>query len=130
MKCDETVKDTRPVNLDIGTIDLPLPALTSIMHRISGVIAVVTVGALLWLLDLSLSGEEGFRRAAAVLDLLLVKVILWGLLVALIYHTAAGIRHLVMDLGYGENFEAGVASSKLVYAVTVILAILVGVWLW
>jgi hypothetical protein len=35
-----------------------------------------------------------------------------------------------MDLGIGESFEAGVASSKIVIAVSIILILLLGVSIW
>lgn len=41
----------RPVNLDITTIKLPLPAYTSILHRISGILLFVGVGFLLYALE-------------------------------------------------------------------------------
>ena len=35
------MKPNRPVNLDMGTIALPLPAKASVLHRVSGVAPVV-----------------------------------------------------------------------------------------
>lgn len=55
------MKDNRPVNLDIGTIKLPITAYASILHRISGVVLFVAVGILLWMLDASLASEESFN---------------------------------------------------------------------
>ena len=54
-ECDKTVADKRPVNLDLGAMKWPLPAITSITHRISGVILVAGTAVLLWLLDESLT---------------------------------------------------------------------------
>ncbi|MDZ7784973.1 MAG: succinate dehydrogenase, cytochrome b556 subunit [Halioglobus sp.] len=59
-----------------------------------------------------------------------MKLLLWVVLVALIYHTLAGIRHIIMDFGLGESMEGGVRSSHLVIALSVILALVAGVWLW
>jgi succinate dehydrogenase / fumarate reductase cytochrome b subunit len=56
------VKDNRPVNLDIGTIKLPITAFASISHRITGVILVLASFLMLWALEASLSGPESFRR--------------------------------------------------------------------
>jgi succinate dehydrogenase / fumarate reductase cytochrome b subunit len=120
----------RPVNLDIGTINLPVPALVSILHRASGVILVVGVGILLWLLDWSLTDEESFNTVKNLFDSVLCKLIIWGVLIALIYHTAAGVRHLIMDLGIGESLEGGRNSARIVLIVTVVLAVLVGACIW
>lgn len=121
------MKDKRPVNLDISTIRLPLPAYASILHRISGVILFIGTGILLWLLDRSLASPEGFAEAAASP---LAKFLLWGVLVALGYHTLAGVRHLLMDVDIGESKAAGVLSARIVIIAGIVLALLTGVWVW
>lgn len=122
--------DKRPVNLDIGTIDLPLPALASITHRITGVILVAASAVLLWLLDESLASPEGFAGVAALHDSLLCKLLVWGVLGALIYHSVAGIKHLIMDLGYGETLEGGQLGARLVFIVSALLILIAGVLIW
>lgn len=97
------VKKQRPVNLDLQTIRFPVTAIASILHRVSGVITFVAVGILLWLLGLSLSSQEGFLQAAAIMNSFIVKFIFWGILTALAYHICGGIRHLLMDFGYIEE---------------------------
>jgi len=124
------VNDKRPVNLDIGSIDLPLPALASITHRVSGVFLVAGVAVLLWLLDASLASEESFNAIKETLDSFIVKLILWAVLAGLIYHTAAGVKHLVMDMGIGETLEGGVTGAKIVFAVTIVLTVIVGAFIW
>jgi succinate dehydrogenase / fumarate reductase, cytochrome b subunit len=129
-QCDESVNKKRPVNLDIGTIQLPLPALTSILHRVSGVALFVGVAILMWLLDVSLTDEEHFNTVKVLFDSFFCKLIIWGVLAALIYHTAAGVRHLIMDLGIGETLEGGKRSARIVFIVTIVLVVLVGACLW
>lgn len=122
--------DKRPVNLDIGTIDLPLPALVSITHRITGVLLVAGAAVLLWLLDESLASEEGFNSVKTLADSFVVKLIVWVTLSALIYHCVAGVRHLIMDMGFGETLEGGITSAKLTIIVSGILIVLAGVCIW
>lgn len=124
------MNDKRPVNLDIGTIDLPITAVASILHRISGVILVAGVAVLLWLLDASLSSEESFNALKAGADSFLCKLIVWAVLSGLIYHSVAGVKHLIMDMGIGETLEGGVAGSKIVFAVSLVLIVLLGVCIW
>ncbi len=126
----KAVKSQRPVNLDLRTIKLPITAYTSIIHRVSGVILFVGVAIMLLALDASLSSEEGFAEVKAYLSSPLVKLIVWGLLSALLYHLVAGIRHLIMDTGHGETLEGGKLGSKIVIAVSVVLILLAGVWIW
>ncbi|MFW3613864.1 succinate dehydrogenase, cytochrome b556 subunit [Billgrantia antri] len=121
----------RPVNLDLTTIHFPLPALTSIAHRITGVILFVGLIFAFWALDKSLSSPEGF---AAVKDALahniLAKLVAWGLLSALAFHFVAGIKHLFMDAGYGVTLEGGVKKAQATVVLSAVLIILAGVWVW
>jgi len=124
------VNKKRPVNLDIGTISLPITAYASILHRISGVILFVGVAILMWLLSVSLSGEDNFNQVKALFDSFFCKLIVWGVLAAAIYHSAAGVRHLIMDLGIGETMEGGRRGAKIVFIVSVVLIVLVGALIW
>ncbi|WP_315809610.1 succinate dehydrogenase, cytochrome b556 subunit [Pseudomonas sp. C9-3] len=126
----KAVNSKRPVNLDLRTIQLPITAYTSILHRISGVILFVGIAVLLFALDRSLASEDSFEQVKACLTHPLVKLVIWGLLSALLYHLVAGIRHLVMDVGIGETLEGGKRGSKIVIAVAVVLIVLAGVWVW
>lgn len=120
----------RPVNLDLGTIAFPLPAIASILHRISGVFVFFGVAVLLWLLDASLASEEGFASVKAIGDSIICKLIVWAIAAGLIYHTVAGVKHLIMDLGHGESLEGGINLAKAVFAVSIVLIVLVGAWIW
>lgn len=120
----------RPVNLDIGTIHLPITAYASILHRVSGVALFAIVGLLLWVLDLSLSSPESFASLKECLSGTFAKLILWGSLSALAYHFVAGIRHLIMDMGVGETLEGGRLGAKLVFVFSVVLILLAGAWVW
>ncbi|GGM27183.1 succinate dehydrogenase, cytochrome b556 subunit [Pseudomonas asuensis] len=120
----------RPVNLDLRTIKLPITAYTSILHRISGVILFIGLAALLYGLDLSLSSEDGFARVKAFLAYPLVKLVIWAVLSALLYHLVAGVRHLIMDMGVGETLQGGKLGSQIVLIVSAVLIVLVGVWVW
>ncbi len=120
----------RPVNLDLTKFHFPLPAITSILHRISGVIIFVAMAFLLWGLDMSLESEQSFNSLLAVLDGFFAKLILWGILAALAYHFVAGIKHLVMDAGIGEDLESARLFAKVVIAAAVVLIVLAGVWVW
>ena len=127
----KNAKKQRPVNLDLRTIRFPVTAVASILHRVSGVITFVAVGILLWLLGVSLSSEEGFQTASAIMDSFFVKFIMWGILTALAYHVVVGIRHMLMDFGYlEETFAAGQRSANISIIITVVLSLLAGVLVW
>ena len=124
------MRDKRPVNLDISTIHLPLAAWTSIGHRISGIIVFVGIAFLLWGLDTSLSGEQGFNDLRALGSSPLAKFIAWGILTALAYHLVAGCKHLLMDMGIGESKAGAPWGATIVIVVSLVLAVLIGAWVW
>ena len=120
----------RPVNLDLTTIRLPLPAYTSILHRISGVVLFVGIAFLLYAFDLSLSSEQNFQYLIALLHSPSVKLVTWALLTGLAYHLVAGIKHLIMDAGYAEGKRSGTAAAIITLILAVLLSALAGAWLW
>ena len=85
---------------------------------------------MLYALDKSLSSEEGFGQEKACLTSPLAKLVIWGILSALLYHLVAGVRHLIMDMGIGETLEGGKLGSKIIIAVSVVVIVLAGVWIW
>lgn len=122
------MKQKRPVNLDLLTIRQPLAAIASITHRISGLIVFFGIAGLLYLLDLSLTSAEGFDSLRALGPF--AKFVLWGVLSALAYHTVAGVRHLFLDFGIGESKEGGPRTAAAAFAVSAVLSLLLGVWIW
>ncbi|MFV0277626.1 MAG: succinate dehydrogenase, cytochrome b556 subunit [Parahaliea sp.] len=124
------MKDKRPVNLDIGTMRLPITAWASITHRASGVFLFVGTAVLLYMLDASLKSPERFAALRDCLTSPLARFVVWAVLVGLLYHSLAGIKHIIMDFGIGESMAGGVLGARLVIALTVVLAIVAGVWLW
>ena len=122
------MKNNRPVNLDLTTISLPISAIASITHRVTGVGLFVAVGFLLWALNHSLESEAGFAYVKSIMAHPLAKFITWGILSFIFYHLVAGIKHLFMDAGYFETKETGAVASKVAVALSVIGIILLGVW--
>jgi succinate dehydrogenase / fumarate reductase cytochrome b subunit len=124
------VKKQRPVNLDLTTIHFPAAAISSILHRISGVIMLVAVGMLVWALATSLQSAEGFAMVQGLFSSFVAKFIAWGILTALGYHLLAGVRHMFMDQGYFEEIKSGSISAQIVFVLAAALSVLAGVWLW
>jgi len=124
------VKNQRPVNLDISTIKLPITALVSILHRISGVFLFAGVAVLLWMLSASLDSEQSFVALQETLTSPVWQLVIWVVLAALAYHLVLGVRHLIMDFGIGESLQGGRLGAKLALGLAVVLIVLVGVWIW
>jgi succinate dehydrogenase / fumarate reductase cytochrome b subunit len=120
----------RPKNLNLFTIKFPLPAIVSILHRISGVIVFLAIPFILWGLHLSLASPEDFDDLHFFLSSWSMKFVIWGCLSAFIYHFIAGIRHLLMDIHIGDELKTGRLTGKLTLIISIVLIILVGIWLW
>jgi len=115
----------RPVFLTLWRIHLPPTGLNSILHRISGLLLVLSIPAAAALLGLSLAGPEGFATAARILDHWVSTTAILLLAWALAHHLFAGLRHLLLDLGIG--LERGTARlsariANLAAPVVVVLA--------
>ncbi len=109
---------------------LPITAWTSITHRASGVFIFVGMAVLIWALDASLESQATFSALQTSLDSPLFKFVIWAVVSGLIYHSMAGIKHLIMDVGIGETMAGGVLGSRIVIASSVVLILLAGIWIW
>ncbi len=107
-----------------------MAALASIAHRVTGVMLFVGIALLFYLLDLGLGSEESFAEAVALLDEPLPKLIIWGVLGALIFHLVAGVKSLLLDFHVGSSLEGSRIASGLSVAISAVLIGMAGVWLW
>jgi succinate dehydrogenase / fumarate reductase cytochrome b subunit len=121
-------KDQRPVFLNLFRIRLPVGAVLSIGHRISGVLMFVLLPAGLYLLQLSLSGPEGFQDARAALQNGWHRVLVGLLLWVFFHHLFAGVRHLALDCHVGVGRQYFRVSAWCALAAAPVMAI-VGAWL-
>ena len=114
----------RPKNLDLTTIQLPLPGKVSILHRVSGVGLFLCLPVLLWLFAASLASPESFATFKAVFASLPVKVVVAGLIWAFVHHFCAGIRFLLLDMHIGIEKDAARKSAAAVLAVSIPLTLI------
>lgn len=121
---------SRPVNLELLTIKFPIMAMCSILHRLSGLLLFVLIPVALYGLSLSISSEAGFLKVQTFLSQPLFKISLLIAIAALLYHLLAGIRHMIMDIGFGEHVSAAKPSAVVLLVIVALLVALVGVKLW
>ncbi len=118
------------MNLDLTTLKFPPMAIVSILHRISGVTLFLAIPLLLFLLQSSLSSADQFQHIQQLLTGIGFKFVIFVVLAALFYHLVAGIRHMIMDIGFAETLQAGRRGAVAVMIISGILIILAGIWLW
>ena len=111
----------RPLSPHLQIYRLPLPALMSISHRLSGVVlSTGTIFVAVWLMMLA-AGETSFALAQSVVGHPLSQLVLFGYSVALFYHACNGIRHLFWDAVIGVNIPAIYASGRVAIMLAVVL---------
>ena len=105
--------DHRPVYIDLRKINLPVSALISITHRLSGMyVFFITLPLMLALIYFSTESENSFndlslflKNYKSILGLIVLSFcILW-------YHILSGVRHLIMDAHIGESLLASKYSA-------------------
>lgn len=119
----------RPVFLNLLQIRMPPPAVLSILHRASGMALVLVLPPLLWLFDLSLSGEAGFERTRELLQGGGAKLLLFLLAWGVIHHLFSGIRFLLIDFDIGVDRATARKSAWAVTGSAFVAALLTGVML-
>jgi len=124
------MRKARPKHLNLFQIRQPVPAVVSILHRISG----AGLFLFLWLfiagLERSLSTPEAYAEMKVMLGHPLVKILVLGLIWAFLHHTFAGIRHLGLDLRFGIDLPKARATAWAVLALSLALTVAIGVRIW
>lgn len=125
-----TTAKPRPKYLNLMQIRQPMPAIISIMHRISGAVLFLLIPLLLWLFQASLESQASFASFQSVVAQPLMKLVLLGLLWGYLHHLLAGLRHLFLDLDLGTDLPVARLSSMIVFVAGIVLTLAVGVMTW
>ena len=109
---------------------LPITAWASITQRATGVFLFAGMAVLIWALDASLASPESFASLQECLASPLAKLVIWAVLAGLIYHSVAGVKHLIADAGIGETMEGGILGARIVFGLSILLTLVAGIWIW
>ena len=107
----------RPVYINLFKIKLPMSAVSSITHRLSGIyIFFITLPLLLYLLYFSTRSYNDFVNLKNTLNnsVIISTFVTFSLLV-FVYHVLTGVRHLLQDIHIGESLLASKLSSYIVF---------------
>lgn len=105
----------RPKYYDLNLLNLPMPGLVSIFHRITGVaMFLFLIPLVLFILQTTLSSEAGFAAWKGYFANPIVKLIVVGFVWAFMHHLFAGIRYLLLDLHIGIAKEPAQSSARVV----------------
>ena len=120
----------RPVFLNLMRIQMPVGALTSIGHRISGVVLAASVPVAVYLLGLSLRDAVGFSQVIALFAQFPVKALAVIVVWALAQHSLSGVRHLLTDFDIGSPMRVARRSAWFVNLAGVAVAALAAEVMW
>jgi succinate dehydrogenase / fumarate reductase cytochrome b subunit len=121
----------RPVYLNLIAIRQPIPAIVSILHRLSGALLfLVGIPLLLWAVQQSLASPDVYAALRAILAHPIAKLVLLGLVWAYLHHFCAGIRYLLLDLHIGTELTPSRQSSYAVLIVSLALTAIIGARVW
>ncbi|MNV84862.1 Succinate dehydrogenase cytochrome b556 subunit [compost metagenome] len=100
---------------------MPVGAVTSILHRLTGLLLALGVPLAMFLLWRSLDGEAGFAQVRHLLHHVAVQALLIGLVWALAHHMLAGVRHMLTDINMGSTLHT---ARRRAWAVNVAAAVI------
>ena len=128
---ERPIDKPRPVYLNLFAIRQPLPAIASILHRVSGALLfLVGIPLLLWFVQRSLASPEGFAAVTAPLMTPLGKLVVLVLAWSYLFHLLAGLRHLALDLHVGVALAPARSSAAVALVLSILLTLIVAVRLW
>lgn len=120
----------RPKNLNLLTIRLPINAVVSIMHRMSGVVLFLLLPIMLWQFQLSLANESGYAQVLQAVQHWSVKLVLILLAWPLCHHFYAGLRHLAQDMHWMTSLHTARLSSRIVLLLDACSVVLIALMVW
>jgi succinate dehydrogenase / fumarate reductase cytochrome b subunit len=118
------VKSGRPDFFNLTQIQMPVGALTSITHRVTGLLLAIGTPLGIYLLDLSLQGPQAYERVVSLFDELGWRIATIVLVWVLTHHLLAGIRHLLSDIDIGSQLTAARRSAWIVNVGGIAMALL------
>jgi len=98
---------------------------TSILHRVSGC-ALYGGGLILaiWAMTLA-AGPEAYGTFKAVMGSFPGKIVMFALTLAVFYHLAKGVQHLIWDTGHGYKLETANMGAMITIAFAIVATIVV-----
>ena len=121
----------RPKFLNLLQIRLPVTAVASILHRASGVILLMVLPVIIYGLDLSLQGREGFEQVISMIQSPVGQLVFVLISTSIFYHLIAGIRFLLLDVDIGYSLAAARWTARIVITISIIvmLVLITGVFI-
>lgn len=112
-----------PTSPHLQIYRMPLTALLSITHRITGVLLALGSIVLVWILAAAADSAAYYQAMVPHLQSWYGQVFLIGFVFSLYLHFCNGVRHLFWDVGYGFELETADLTAKLAIALAAVLTV-------
>ncbi|HKJ53800.1 MAG TPA: succinate dehydrogenase, cytochrome b556 subunit [Gammaproteobacteria bacterium] len=112
-----------PTSPHLQIYRLPLTAVLSITHRITGVLLAFGCVLLVCVLAAAADSASTYQAIVPHLQSWYGQIFLVGLVFSLYLHFCNGIRHLIWDVGYGFELDTVDLTAKLVIALAIVLTV-------
>lgn len=120
----------RPIYLDLTRIYMPVTAIVSILHRLSGVLLFAALPLLLAGLQALVASQQSYEALVAWLQRPWMKLLLVFLAFLFAVHLAAGTRHLFLDIGVGLRRATARRGAGLVLLFAIAVSVFTVLALW
>lgn len=94
---------SKHIFLNLFVMKFPVTAVTSIIHRVTGIFLFLCIPVFLYFLKLSLESESSFLLAKDLFNTFYFNLFIYLFLAAFIYHFVMGIKHIIIDLGFFDS---------------------------
>ncbi|PLY45383.1 succinate dehydrogenase, cytochrome b556 subunit [Janthinobacterium sp. ROICE36] len=101
----------KAVFFNLTQIQMPVGAVTSITHRITGMLLAIGIPFCAYLLDQSLRDPKSYVGVTQLFAHPAFKVAALAFIWALAHHLFAGVRHLLSDIDIGSRLPAARRSA-------------------
>jgi succinate dehydrogenase / fumarate reductase cytochrome b subunit len=116
----------RPLSPHLGIYRFRHTMALSFAHRATGVGLSFGLIVIAWWLVALASGETAYDAALGWLVTWPVKLMLFGLLAAFLYHMANGVRHLLWDAGFLIEKRQALHSAWVLVAIVLVAVAICG----
>ena len=118
------MENKNPLSPHIQIYKWHISSLVSISHRITGIINIIIVTLVCLWTSLLLLGESKYESIDLLLNSLIGKFIILGIIWSFSFQVLSEIRHLIMDLGYGFELKTTKITGLIVIFGSIILTVI------
>ena len=117
------MENKTPLSPHIQIYRWHISSLVSICHRITGIINILIITLVCLWASLLLLGEANYEIIKLLLNSLIGKFIVLGVIWSFSFQVLSEIRHLIMDLGYGFEINTTKITGLIVIFGSIIFTI-------